>query len=96
MKDEVMVGDGYQIEPVRVRGWLCHIYTSLDPPFVTGNAIDGDVSVFIDFEAEFGPDWHEHPKANQCYGRASKLAYARLSEKIERVMEERRKRWRRR
>ena len=98
MKDEeVMVGDGYQIEPVRIRGWRCHIFTSLDPPFVTGNAVDDDhVRVFVDFEAEFGMDWDKHPQAKQYWGRASKIAYARLSDQIERVMEERRKRYRRR
>ena len=92
-----MLGDGYTIEEKRVRGWRCHIYTSFDPEFVTANAVDDDtVQVFVDFEAEFGPEWHEHPKAQQCYKRAGQIAYQLLSERIERVMEERRKRWRKR
>jgi hypothetical protein len=95
MDDDIMVGDGYTIEAKRVRGWPCHFYTSFDPAFVTGSAVDDShVQVFVDFEAEFGSGWHEHPKAQQCYRRAGQIAYQRLSDQIERVMEERRKRWR--
>lgn len=96
INDEPIVGDGYTIEMKRIRGWPCHIYTSIDPAFVTGSAINDDtVQVFVDLEAEFGPDWQQHPRARQFYGSAGRLAYQRLSERIEQVMDERRKRWRR-
>ena len=96
MKQDPIVGDGYAIETPKIRGWACTFFTSYDPAFVTGSAIEDDsIQVFVDLEAEW-PGWQQHPRAQQFYGAAERLAYQRLSEKIERAMETRRKRWRKR
>lgn len=90
-------GDGFTIEAKRIRGWPCSFYTSYDPAFVTGHATDDDaVKVFIDFDAEFGMDWRQHPQVRKLYEQANKIAYQRLSDKIEETMQQRRKRWRNR
>lgn len=92
-----VIGEGFTIESKRIRGWPCHFYTSYDPAFVTGHAVDDDaVKVFIDLDAEFGTDWRERPNVQHFYQQAIKIAYQRLSDRIEQTTQERRKRWRRR
>lgn len=94
---EGVVGDGFTIQSTRVRGWPCHIYTSYNPPFVTGHAADDDtVQVFVDFYAEFGFDWEQKPDADKLFKRAEQIACELLAGRIETVMQERRKRWRKR
>ncbi len=92
-----VIGEGYLIQSVRLRGCPCSIYTSFEPPFVVAHVIDDDaIKVFVDFYAEFGDDWSQRPDANQLHRRAEKIACELLSDRIEQDREERRRRWRKR